>query len=153
MKVNPVERRQCPNARSADHACQPVACQRCANLQAGCGDGVPGLHALHDFQRLQGRRRSDALGPEGAADEGGLRRLHDFAPADGGGNGIAVAQRLAEHGHVGLDAVHLVQAAEGLAEAGGAFVEDQHDAAIGRQLAHLLQEVVFRALCCARLPS
>ena len=62
-----------------------------------------------------------------------LRGLHDLAPADHGGDRVAVAERLAEHRHVGLDAVELVQAAERLAEAGRAFVEDQHDAAVGRE--------------------
>ena len=51
---------------------------------------------------------------------------------------VAVAQRLAKHRHVRLNAIELVQAAEGLAESGGAFVEDQHDAVIVGQLAHIL---------------
>src|ERR1700692_3783706 len=82
-------------------------------------DSFPGARTLHDFERLERSRGPDAFGPKRAADKRRLRSLHDLAPADHGGNGVAVAERLAEHRHVRLDTVRHVQTAIGLAEARG----------------------------------
>src|SRR6185369_1240875 len=99
----------------------------------------------HDLQGFQGSRGPDALGPEGAADKGSLRRLHDLASAYGCSNGISVAQRLAEHRHIRLNSVFLVQSAECLAETRCALVKDQHDAPVCRQLSDLFEKTVFRS--------
>src|SRR5581483_8936708 len=85
---------------------QPYAC-----------NGLPGALAFHDFQRLDGSGRSDALAPEAAADEGRLGCLHDLATADRRGDGIAIANRLAKNSHIRLDTVFLVEPSEGLTKA------------------------------------
>src|SRR5580704_17510463 len=94
-----------------------------ADAAACRADALPGFFHLHDLERLQARRRPDALCPEGTADERTLGSLHDFAPADCCGDGVAVAECLAKHRHVGFDAIELMEATESLAKPRGAFVE------------------------------
>jgi len=115
-----------------------------ANLKTALGDDVPRINSLHDFKRFEGGCRADALCPEGAADEGGLRGFHHLAPSDGGGNGVAVAKRFSKHGHVWLNIIFLVQAAKSFAEAGGALVKDEHNTSLGGKFANLMQEIVLR---------
>src|SRR5207302_11503576 len=103
-----------------------------ADVGADARDLLPRAAALHNLKRLKCRGRPDALGPESAADEGALRGLHDRAPADDRGYGVAVAERLTEDRHVGVDVVEVVQPAESLAKTGGALVEDQDDATVRR---------------------
>ena len=52
--------------------------------------------------------------------------LHDLGLADHGADGIAVGHGLAEGGQVRRDAVALLGAAQGRAEARADLVEDQH---------------------------
>lgn len=115
------------------------------DVEADACNGFPGFLPFHDLKRLQGGGGADSFGPEGAADEGSLRRLHDFASPDRRGDGVAVSKGLAEHRHVRLDPVFLVQSSKSLPESGGAFVEDQHDPAFRAKPPHLLEELVSGA--------
>src|SRR3990172_38631 len=88
----------------------------CSDDMAGPCDLLIGASALHHVQGFEGRTRADALGPERAADKGGLCSLHDFTPADDGSDRIAVSHCLAKHRHIRLDAVKLVKTAQCLPE-------------------------------------
>src|SRR4026207_2081801 len=110
------------------------------NVAAGPGNDFPRPHSLHDLEGLQAGGWSDPFGPERAADERGLGGLHDMASPYRSGNRVTVSQRLAEHRHIRLDAVFLVQPSEGFAEARRALVEDQHDVLARCELPDLLQK-------------
>ncbi len=96
---------------------------------------------LHVFR--MGRERAafeiDAL----AAARAALARLHDLARPDDGRDGVPAADDLAERRQVGPDAVECLDPARPEAEARDDLVEDEEDAALGRQAAGQL-EVLLR---------
>src|SRR5260221_8118560 len=95
------------------------------DVRTRLGNLLPGLHLLHDLQCLERSAWPNSLRPKRAADESALGGFHDFAASDCRGNRIAVAQRLAEDRHIGLNAVHEMQAPESLTKAGCAFIKNQ----------------------------
>ena len=77
-------------------------------------------------------------------------QLHDVGASAEGSAGQASADDLAEGGDVGRDAVELLGAAEGDAEAGHHLVEDQERAVGCRDLAQAFEVAGVRAGWCRR---
>ena len=73
-----------------------------------------------------------------------VHRLHDFCLASKHADREAAAQPLAVGNKVGRHTVIFLRTTEGQAEAGDHFVEHQHDAQLGRDLAQSLQKTVHR---------
>ena len=71
---------------------------------------------------------------------GGGKGVHDFGAAAEGADGEATADDFAEEGEVGMDAGEFLDAAEGEAEAGHDFVEDEEGAVGVGEVAELLEE-------------
>src|SRR6185295_16802435 len=69
---------------------------------------------------------------------------HEIGPARDGGERIAARERLAVGGEVGRDAVELLGAAVGEAEARDDLVEDQDDLLAPRDLAKLSEKAGLR---------
>ena len=110
--------------------------------------GTPAVAVLPD--RRERRDRSDPLGPERAADEGGLRRCHDRRDADDRRHRIPVGHPLREHGDVGNHAEGQVHAAGDHAPSGGDLVEDEHRAASASRARARVRGTPAPDPCCAR---
>ncbi len=107
--------------------------------EALVGGGVEagqGRQAGRDRQRVA-RERPGLVDVAGRGDS-----LHRLARAGVGRRRQAAADHLAEHGQVGFDAVQLLGAAAGDAEAGDHLVEDEQGAGLAGGLAEELEEAV-----------
>src|SRR5206468_12349062 len=103
-------------------------------------DALPRSGAFHHLERLERGGGTDALGPEGAADERSLRLVHHVVSPNDRGDRVSIPERLSEDSDVWLHAVRVVQAAERLPESRRALVEHQNDAAGGGERADAFQE-------------
>jgi hypothetical protein len=104
-----------------------------------------GLGRVQVVQEGRHRGHHVGVGVEGAAGEADVGRVgvveaaHQLAAAADHAHRQAAAQGLAVGDHVGLHAEVFLRAAAAQAEAHEDLVEDQHDAALGADLAQLLQ--------------
>ena len=106
------------------------------------GDVGQRRRVAQDRQRLLRRGQAHGLGRIGAAmgDAAAVVAHQILAPADAG-DGIAVGHRLGHGADVGLDAIELLGAALGDAEAGLHLVHDHQHVIFGAELAHRLDEL------------
>jgi len=92
--------------------------------------------------RRPGRRQGKRLAAEGKGEEDFVEERHDLPFSDHRGKRISVGDGLAEAGQVRRHAEILLGAAQGEAEAGDHFVEDEHAPLPERQLPQLFEEAV-----------
>ncbi len=138
------------------------------------GTAVPGriqvavdgtdLRRIDPLQKLMHRAHHVRMGVEraaGKADVGGAviaEALHQIAAAAHRADRQAAAQRLAVGDHVRLDAEIVLRPARGEPESDEHLIENQHDVALGADLAQALQPVrigrpVEAALCGRHRPA
>ena len=109
-------------SRTPATSCPAVFVELAVVLAAIVFQHAQGGDAGRHRQRVSAQRSRLIDRPEGSD------QVHDLRRAAVGADGQAAADDLAHRHQVGLDVVELRRAAEGQAEAGHHFVEDQHGA-------------------------